>query len=417
MAGVPAAGGRERCRLPWQPIRTGTLDTGSTAIRRPPRSVAAAVTAVLVVGGAGSAWAWSEHEDRVAAEQASAQDRVADTVAAQVHDADALQLQDAHSARVEAAAVRADARTALATAAERARSTLATTEGAVADDAVRQSLATVLATADEALAATDPAGAGSAADPAAAGTASDPAPVAPVAQAAGPALAARHSAVALRALAASLTAADAAVVAAHDAWQQETAAAAARAAAAAAAAAAKPTAKAPTATAPKAGSAPAAPSCGTTYSGPPFYTSPPTAGGDGSNGKLPPEALTAISWDVDPHGTPYYLTTSAAAALERLNGAFRAAFGHNLDLDLTYRDYDTQVAMRAALGTVAATPGTSSHGTGLALDVPELPCEYGWDTPQRTWLVTKGPSYGWVSPSWAGRGGSNPEYWHFEYRG
>ena len=34
-----------------------------------------------------------------------------------------------------------------------------------------------------------------------------------------------------------------------------------------------------------------APSCGTTYSGPPFYTSPATAGGDGSNGKLPPEAL------------------------------------------------------------------------------------------------------------------------------
>ena len=157
--------------------------------------------------------------------------------------------------------------------------------------------------------------------------------------------------------------------------------------------------------------------CGTTYSGPPFYTSPATACGDGSNGKLPPEALAAISWDVDPHGTPYYLKTSAAAALERLNTAFRAAFGHNLDLDLTYRDYDTQVAMRAALGSVAATPGTSSHGTGLALDVPELPCEYGWDTPQRNWLVSNGPAYGWVSPSWAGRNGSNPEYWHFEFRG
>ena len=59
--------------------------------------------------------------------------------------------------------------------------------------------------------------------------------------------------------------------------------------------------------------------------------------------------------------------------------------------------------MRAALGSVAAEPGTSSHGTGLALDVPELPCEYGWDTPQRDWLVANGPAYGWVSPSWAGR--------------
>ncbi|WP_186814909.1 M15 family metallopeptidase, partial [Cellulomonas terrae] len=157
--------------------------------------------------------------------------------------------------------------------------------------------------------------------------------------------------------------------------------------------------------------------CDTTYTGPPFYTSPATAGGDGSNGKLPPESLSAISWDVDPRGTPYYLTNAAAGALERLNTAFRAQFGHDLDLDLTYRDYDTQVAMRAALGSVAAKPGTSSHGTGLALDVPELPCEYGWDTPQRDWLVANGPAYGWVSPSWAGRNGSNPEYWHFEFRG
>ena len=35
----------------------------------------------------------------------------------------------------------------------------------------------------------------------------------------------------------------------------------------------------------------------------------------------------------------------------------------------------------------------------------------------RTWLVTHGPAYGWTSPSWAGRNGSNPEYWHFEYVG
>lgn len=158
-------------------------------------------------------------------------------------------------------------------------------------------------------------------------------------------------------------------------------------------------------------------SCDTTYSGPAFYTSPPTEGGDGSNGKLPASMLTAISWMVDSRGTPFYLRGDAAAALERLDAAFVAQFGHHLDLDLTYRDYDTQVAMRAALGTVAAVPGTSSHGTGTALDVPELPCEYGYGTAQRDWLVANGRSYGWVSPSWAAKNGSNPEYWHFEYRG
>ena len=124
-----------------------------------------------------------------------------------------------------------------------------------------------------------------------------------------------------------------------------------------------------------------------------------------------------MSWTVDSRGTPFYLRSDAAAALERLNAAFRAALGHDLALDLTYRDLDTQVAMRAALGTVAAVPGTSSHGTGLAVDVPELPCDYGWDSAARAWLVAHGPAYGWVSPAWARQGGSNPEYWHYEYRG
>ncbi|WP_421735993.1 M15 family metallopeptidase [Cellulomonas sp.] len=304
----------------------------------------------------------------MAAEQASAQDRASGALAAQVRDADEVEAQAADAARVRSAAVLSDARAVLAAAAEHARATLVASDGGVADDAVRQALAAELAGVDAALAASG------------------------------------QSATTLRSLSATLTASDAAVAGAHDAWLAEQAAAAAAAAAA------------PKASTP-AKPATSAPSCGTTYTGPPFYTSPATAGGDGSNGKLPPEALTAISWDVDPHGTPYFLKNAAAAALERLNTAFRGEFGHNLDLDLTYRDYDTQVAMRAALGSVAATPGTSTHGTGLALDVPELPCEYGWDTPQRSWLVSNGPSYGWVSPSWAGRNGSNPEYWHFEYRG
>lgn len=157
--------------------------------------------------------------------------------------------------------------------------------------------------------------------------------------------------------------------------------------------------------------------CTTTYDGPTFYTSAPTEGGDGSNGRLPASMLAATSWGADSRGTRYWLRSDATAALERLNQAFRAEFGHDLDLDLTYRDYATQVAMREALGSIAAVPGTSRHGTGTAIDVPELPCEYGWDAPQRAWLVAQGPAYGWVQPSWALQGGSNPEYWHYEFVG
>ena len=329
------------------------------------------MSAALVLGVAGGAWAWTDHRDGVAAQQAAATEHSDDVAQAQDADSDDLRVLDADAASLRTAAVLAQARTDLQHGVDSGTATLAATEGTVVDDTVRQALAQQLAAVGVALA------------PAATGL----------------------SASALRATTGALAAAEAAVVAAHEAWVQQ---AAAQAAASAAKAATK---------APKPATTPKAPSCGTTYSGPPFYTSPPTVGGDGTNGKLPPSALAAISWATDPHGTPYYLRTDAAAALERLDGAFRAAFGHHLGLDLTYRDYDTQVAMRAALGSVAATPGTSTHGTGLALDVPELPCEYGWDTPQRDWLVAHGPSYGWTSPSWARQNGSNPEYWHFDYVG
>ncbi len=73
--------------------------------------------------------------------------------------------------------------------------------------------------------------------------------------------------------------------------------------------------------------------------------------------------------------------------------------------------------MREALGAVAAVPGTSKHGTGTAIDVPELPCDYGYGTAEYRWLLANGPRFGWVQPSWARENGSSPEYWHYEYVG
>jgi zinc D-Ala-D-Ala carboxypeptidase len=161
-----------------------------------------------------------------------------------------------------------------------------------------------------------------------------------------------------------------------------------------------------------------APQCvdDSTYSGPAFYTSAPGEGGDGSNGNIPASQMTRLSWGHDTVGTPQYLVTPAAQALDRLNAAYRAHFGEDLRLDLTYRSYDEQVRMREALGSVAAVPGTSSHGTGRALDVPEWSC-FQFGSARRDWLVANGPAYGWVSPSWARSGGSNPEYWHYEFTG
>lgn len=146
-----------------------------------------------------------------------------------------------------------------------------------------------------------------------------------------------------------------------------------------------------------------------------WVTSVPTAEGDGSNGHMPMSAMCAIGWGTDQLGFTQYLRCDAADALTRLNDAYRAVFGASLDLDLTYRSYQDQVAMKAALGGLAATPGTSSHGLGLALDVQEWPQTYGFGTERYTWLVENGPTYGWYAPQRVREGQPYAEYWHFEY--
>jgi len=145
-------------------------------------------------------------------------------------------------------------------------------------------------------------------------------------------------------------------------------------------------------------------------------TRTPTKAAAPSTGVAAASALARLpSWANDTMGTPQYLRPDAAAALVRLNDAFRGRFGSAMDIDLTYRSYPDQVAIRAALGTIAAKPGTSRHGTGNALDVQEWSCIYGFGTEKREWLVANAPGFGWVSPSWAREGADNPEYWHYEY--
>ncbi|UZN03974.1 M15 family metallopeptidase [Cellulomonas sp. S1-8] len=338
------------------------------------RVAVAAVTAVsltLGVGTGAALWVAGERQD-VRDARDLAQARVEDALVAVRDDAAARAALTASADVAGGSAVLADARGALDAALAQGRQTWEASAGQVGDDdAPRAALAAQLEAAQAAVTTASPAVA--------------------------------------RALAAGVAGSDAAVQAAVTA--EQTRAAAAQEVARAAAA------QRPAARPSPGGSTGGTDRCATTYSGPAFYTSAPTDGGDGSNGRLPASALAAVSWARDSRGTPFYLRADATAALERLNGAFRAALGHDLALDLTYRDLDTQVAMRAALGSVAAVPGTSSHGTGLALDVPELPCDYGWDSAARAWLVANGPAYGWVSPTWAQRTGSNPEYWHYEYRG
>jgi zinc D-Ala-D-Ala carboxypeptidase len=145
-----------------------------------------------------------------------------------------------------------------------------------------------------------------------------------------------------------------------------------------------------------------------------WVTSVPTADGDGSNGNMPASAMCRIEWGTDQLGFAQYLRCDAADALTALNEAFTARFGSSIDLDLTYRSYADQVAMKAAFGGLAATPGTSSHGTGTALDVQEW-ATYAFGSERYTWLVENGPTYGWYAPARVREGQPYAEYWHFEY--
>ena len=370
-------------------------------VRQPTRRLTAVAATAAVALAAGLVGLVLHRQDAAADAAAAASASARAELVSDVRiDEDAIQraLGERGSAEL-GETVRQQARTTLLDAVEKATATLVASEDEVADEALRDTLADAVQRAKHALEST-PADA-------------SPAPDGPTG--------AGESAALLRALAAEVGAAEAVVHEAHDAFVATREAE--RAAQQAQAARAKPPSSQQGATGSTGSSGSGstggsgADRCTTTYDGPPFYTSPPTKGGDGSNGKLPPSMLTATSWGVDPKGTRYYLRSAATAALERLDAAFRAQFGHHLDLDLTYRDYATQVAMRDALGSIAAVPGTSMHGTGLALDVPELPCEYGYGTPQHTWLTTTGRSFGWVQPSWAAKHGSNPEYWHYEYTG
>ena len=118
---------------------------------------------------------------------------------------------------------------------------------------------------------------------------------------------------------------------------------------------------------------------------------------------------------MDQLGFAQYLRCDAADGLTALNAAFTAQFGVPLDLDLTYRSYEDQVAMKAAFGGLAAAPGTSSHGLGTALDVQEWAGTYGFGTARYDWLVANGPAYGWYAPARVREGQPYAEYWHFEY--
>lgn len=126
----------------------------------------------------------------------------------------------------------------------------------------------------------------------------------------------------------------------------------------------------------------------------------------GANGLLATEDLCTL-WEGKTQ-----LRADAAVSLAVLNQAFIARFGVDMCLSSGYRTLAQQRSVKAQKGGLAAAPGKSNHGWGLAVDL----CSSETTGAKWTWLNENAPSFGWDNPAWARPGGSGPyERWHWEY--
>lgn len=130
------------------------------------------------------------------------------------------------------------------------------------------------------------------------------------------------------------------------------------------------------------------------------------AWGGYENGRIPAKALKAIgqgSHRLETTAADQWIAMRAAAARE----------GVALTLTDSYRSYDAQVAVRKSKGhlVATATPGTSVHGWGRAVDANVK------DPKVLRWLQANAGKFGWINPDWAKAGGKNHEPWHWEFVG
>lgn len=127
--------------------------------------------------------------------------------------------------------------------------------------------------------------------------------------------------------------------------------------------------------------------------------------GGHQNGRIPASLMTEVA-------SGHRLESSAAEQWSAMREA-AAADGVNLSLTDSYRSYDAQVAVRRDKGHVVATatPGTSVHGWGRAVDANVN------DPETLAWLRENAGRFGWVNPAWAQREGKSYEPWHWEFTG
>lgn len=121
-----------------------------------------------------------------------------------------------------------------------------------------------------------------------------------------------------------------------------------------------------------------------------------------SNGRLPDSQLSVIPGRSR-------LRSDAARAYRAMHAESMRRFGVSLALydgsiSRGYRTYNQQVQAKRTYGSNAATPGTSNHGWGLAVDLASR---------QQRWAIDRiGAKYGWAK-RWSD---ASWEWWHLRWR-
>lgn len=135
------------------------------------------------------------------------------------------------------------------------------------------------------------------------------------------------------------------------------------------------------------------------------------AWGGFANGQIPVAVLCSV-----PSAPAHRARCDAAEGFGALTAAFRERFGHDIAVTDSYRSYAEQVATKAAKGFLAATPGFSNHGWGLAFDLGSGIDDYG--SSQYAWMKANGYRFGFFHPTWAEPDSpdfAKAEPWHWQY--
>ncbi|HWH28517.1 MAG TPA: D-alanyl-D-alanine carboxypeptidase family protein [Mycobacteriales bacterium] len=141
-----------------------------------------------------------------------------------------------------------------------------------------------------------------------------------------------------------------------------------------------------------------------------FATCSATPSGPQANGFMDPSTLCPLD-DAPGHA----LRPDAAAAFNAMNAAHKAERGGPLCVTDSYRSYAAQVDVYARKPDLAAVPGSSNHGLGMALDLCGGVERFGSEA--HLWMKVNAVRFGWFHPAWAQQTGSKPEAWHWEFAG